>query len=86
VGKLGPKVVDESQRDKERVWPREIECIKAWRVEEVIGLLPVGKVRIVQGGGLGGGGAGGGSGGGGGGKGKGSGSGTRGGRGNKKGR
>jgi predicted ribosome quality control (RQC) complex YloA/Tae2 family protein len=86
AGKLGPKVVDESQRDKERVWPREIECIKAWRVEEVIGLLPVGKVRIVQGGGLGGGGAGGGSGGGGGGKGKGSGSGTRGGRGNKKGR
>lgn len=86
AGKLGPKVVDESQRDKERVWPREIECIKAWRVEEVIGLLPVGKVRIVQGGGLGGGGGGGGSGGGGGGKGKGSGSGTRGGRGNKKGR
>jgi predicted ribosome quality control (RQC) complex YloA/Tae2 family protein len=86
AGKLGPKVVDESQRDKERVWPREIECIKAWRVEEVIGLLPVGKVRIVQGGGHGGGGGGGGSGGGGSGKGKGPGSGARGGRGSKKGR
>ena len=83
AGKLGPKVVDESQLDKERVWPREIECIKAWRVEEVIGLLPVGKVRIVQGGGLGGGGAGGA--GGGGGKGKG-GSAARGGRGSKKGK
>ena len=80
AGKLGPKVVDESQRDKERVWPREIECIKAWRVEEVIGLLPVGKVRVVQGGGLGAGGAGGE-----GGKGKG-GTATRGGRGSKKGK
>jgi predicted ribosome quality control (RQC) complex YloA/Tae2 family protein len=86
AGKLGPKVVDESQRDKERVWPREIECIKVWRVEEVIGLLPVGKVRIVQGGGLGGGGVGGASSGGGGGRGKGSGIGARGGRGSKKGR
>jgi predicted ribosome quality control (RQC) complex YloA/Tae2 family protein len=83
AGKLGPKVVDESQQDKERVWPREIECIKAWRVEEIIGLLPVGKVRVVQGGGLGGGTAGGA--GGAGGKGKG-GSGARGGRGSKKGR
>ena len=79
AGKLGPKVVDESQQDKERVWPREIECIKAWRVEEVIGLLPVGKVRIVQGGGNAGAASGGGV------KGKGV-SGARGGKGNKKGR
>jgi predicted ribosome quality control (RQC) complex YloA/Tae2 family protein len=81
AGKLGPKVVDESQTDRERIWPREIECIRAWRVEEVIGLLPVGKVRIVQGGGQGGGG----SVGGGGGKGKGGNAG-RGGRASKKGR
>ena len=83
AGKLGPKVVDESQLDRERVWPREIECIKAWRVEEMVGLLPVGKVRVVQGGGLGGGGSAGA--GGGGGKGKG-GIVARGGRGSKKGR
>ena len=55
AGKLGPKVVDEGAKDRERIWPREIEAIKAWRVEEVIGLVPVGKVRLVQGGGLGGG-------------------------------
>lgn len=81
VGKLGPKVVDESMQDKERVWPREIECIKAWRIEEIIGLLPVGKVRVVQGGGFAGGNAAGASGV----KGKG-GNGARGGRGSKKGR
>ena len=87
AGKLGPKVVDESGQDRERIWPREIECIRAWRVEEVIGLLPVGKVRVVQGGGLGGGSGNAGGGGGGGGKGKGtSGGGVRSGRGSKKGR
>jgi hypothetical protein len=55
AGKPGPKVVDESAQDRERVWPREIECIQAWKVEEVIGLLLVGKVRVVQGSGVGGG-------------------------------
>ena len=54
AGKMGPKVVDESAQDRERVWPREIECIRAWRVEEIFGLLPVKGCRIVQGGGLGG--------------------------------
>lgn len=50
--------VDESQTDKEKIWPREMECIRQWRVEEMIGIVPVGKVRVVQGGGAGGGGAG----------------------------
>ncbi|KAL9113929.1 MAG: hypothetical protein Q9227_002063 [Pyrenula ochraceoflavens] len=55
LAKAGPKIVDEKAADRERVWPREVECIKAWRVEEVFGVLPVGKVRVVQGAGLGGG-------------------------------
>jgi hypothetical protein len=38
AGELGPKVVNESAQDRERVWPREIECIQAWRAEEVIEL------------------------------------------------
>ncbi|KAL2398970.1 Ribosome quality control complex subunit NEMF [Exophiala dermatitidis] len=62
----GSKVVDESNRDKERVWRREVDLIKEWRVEEVVGYVPVKGCRIVQGGGLAGslgGGAGGGSGG-----------------------
>ena len=85
AGKMGPRVVDVTARDREKVWPREVECVKAWRVEEVIGVLPVGKVRVVQGGGAGGGSAAGGGAGGGGGKGK-AGGGSRGGRGSKKGR
>ena len=32
AGKLRPKVVDESAQDRERVWAREIECIRVWRV------------------------------------------------------
>ncbi|KAL2435376.1 Ribosome quality control complex subunit 2 [Exophiala dermatitidis] len=69
----GPKVVDESNKDKERVWRREVDLLKEWRVEEVVGYVPVKGCRIVQGGGLAGslgGGAGGGSGGGAAGKGK----------------
>ena len=54
--------MDEKALDKERVWSREIELIKGWRVEEVVGCLPVKGVRVVQsGGGLGGSASGGGS-------------------------
>lgn len=81
LGSKGPKVVDEKNLDRERVWAREVDLIKAWRVEEVVGVLPVKGVRVVQGGGI----AGQTSTGSGGGKGKGSGS-ARGGKGGKKGR
>ncbi|KIV83246.1 hypothetical protein PV11_05291 [Exophiala sideris] len=53
LDKKGPKVVDESSRDKERVWRREIDLFKEWRPEEVVGYVPVKGCRIVQGGGIG---------------------------------
>lgn len=49
----GPKVVDESSREKEKVWRRELDLLKDWRVEEVVGYVPVKGARIVQGGGAG---------------------------------
>ncbi|PHH69750.1 hypothetical protein CDD82_7539 [Ophiocordyceps australis] len=52
AGKKG--AVDESSRDVERMWPREVELIKAQRPEEVINSVPVGKVRIMMSGGGGG--------------------------------
>lgn len=52
LAKMGPKVLDPMARDRDRVWEREIELVKAWRVEEVVGVVPVGRVRVVQGGGL----------------------------------
>ncbi|EXJ92959.1 tRNA threonylcarbamoyladenosine biosynthesis protein [Capronia epimyces CBS 606.96] len=52
LGTKGPKVVDESNRDKERVWRREVDLLKEWRVEEVVSLVPVKGCRIVQGGGM----------------------------------
>lgn len=76
----GSKVVDETNKDKERVWAQEIELMKSWRVEEIVGVVPVKGLRIMQGGGLAGQSASAG-----GGKAKG-GSGARGGKGSKKGR
>ena len=84
--KGGKGVVDAESRDVGRMWPGEIERLREWRVEEVVGVVPVKGVRVVRGGGLGGG-TGGGGGGAGGGKGKGGGGGgggARGGRGSKK--
>lgn len=49
----GPKVVDENSREKEKVWRRELDLLKDWRVEEVVGYVPVKGARIVQGGGAG---------------------------------
>ena len=65
-GGKGRKIVDEGNNDREKVWARELELIKGWRVEEVVGSVPVKGCRIVQGGGVlgsGAGGAGGGKGG-----------------------
>ena len=67
--------IDKEARDVEKIWPREVECVRAWKESEVYGVVPVGKVRVVQ--------SGGGGGGGGGAKGKGTKS-ARGGRGSKK--
>ncbi|KAF2753774.1 hypothetical protein EJ05DRAFT_457690 [Pseudovirgaria hyperparasitica] len=75
-----PRNVDRESKDTERMWPGEIEAIRAWKEAEVYGVVPVAKVRVVQGGGVGGGK---GSGGKGGSKGKGVKS-SRGGRGSKK--
>ncbi|UNI24094.1 hypothetical protein JDV02_009870 [Purpureocillium takamizusanense] len=77
-GKKG--VVDESSRDSERMWPREVELLKALKPEEVINCVPVGKVRVMVSGGSSGGGGAKGKGGGG----KGQGKGGRGGKGSKK--
>ncbi|KAJ9603177.1 hypothetical protein H2200_012472 [Cladophialophora chaetospira] len=54
LGTRGPKVVDESSREKDKVWRREVDLLKEWKVEEIVGAVPVKGCRIVQGGGLGG--------------------------------
>lgn len=58
----GPRVIDENSREKEKVWRRELDLLKDWRLEEVVGYVPVKGARIVQGGGIGGGLGGGGAG------------------------
>ncbi|KAF4450825.1 hypothetical protein F53441_6096 [Fusarium austroafricanum] len=55
-------VVDENARDVERMWPREVELIKALKPEETFNVVPVGKVRVMMAGGTGGNASGGGSG------------------------
>ncbi|KAG9728462.1 hypothetical protein KCU59_g13772, partial [Aureobasidium melanogenum] len=45
------KWVDQSMTDTERIWPRELELIKNWKDVEVIGVLPVSKVRVMMSGG-----------------------------------
>ncbi|KZF22356.1 hypothetical protein L228DRAFT_221227 [Xylona heveae TC161] len=68
------KNVDDKSEDKEKIWPRELELIKAWKDTEVVNTLPVRQVRVMMAGGSAGGGGDkgkGGKGGGGGGKGKG---------------
>jgi predicted ribosome quality control (RQC) complex YloA/Tae2 family protein len=52
-------VVDEHSNDKERMWPREVELIKALKPEEIVNCIPVGKVRVMMAGGTGGSGGGG---------------------------
>ncbi|OAQ67022.1 hypothetical protein VFPPC_08488 [Pochonia chlamydosporia 170] len=50
--------LDESSRDTERMWPREVELIKALKAEEIVNCVPAGKVRVMMSGGGGGGGGG----------------------------
>ncbi|RYP62742.1 hypothetical protein DL771_009587 [Monosporascus sp. 5C6A] len=54
--------LDETARDKEKMWPREVELIKALKPEDAINCVPVGKLRVVMSGGSGGGGGAGGDG------------------------
>ncbi|KAI1392324.1 fibronectin-binding protein A N-terminus-domain-containing protein [Hypoxylon trugodes] len=49
-------VVDEKSLDKEKMWPREVELFKALKPEEVINVVPVGKLRVMLSGAGGGGG------------------------------
>jgi hypothetical protein len=44
------KKVDQHSQDVEKIWPREAELIRGMREMEVIGVVPVGKVRVVTGG------------------------------------
>ncbi|KAL0937802.1 DUF814 domain-containing protein [Colletotrichum truncatum] len=46
--------IDERAQDKERMWPREVELIKALKAEEAFNCVPVGKVRVMMAGGTGG--------------------------------
>lgn len=48
-------VVDETSRDSERMWPREVELIKTLKAEEMVNTVPTGKVRLMISGGSGGG-------------------------------
>jgi predicted ribosome quality control (RQC) complex YloA/Tae2 family protein len=41
-------VIDEKSEDAERMWPREVELLKGWKVEEVTNTIPVGKVRVMM--------------------------------------
>jgi len=43
--------VDEKSEDVERMWPREVELVKGWKVEEVLGVVPVKGVRVMMAGG-----------------------------------
>ena len=59
------KKVDRAGEDSEKMWPREVELLRGWKKEEVVGVLPVKGCRVMMaGGGDGKGGKGGGGGGG----------------------
>jgi hypothetical protein len=60
TGAKDPKAVDPEARDQERMWPAEIESIRAWKEAEVFGIIPVKSVRVMLSGGLAGGSGGGG--------------------------
>jgi predicted ribosome quality control (RQC) complex YloA/Tae2 family protein len=44
-------VLDEKCEDVEKMWPKEIELLKGWKVEEITNTIPVGKVRVMMAGG-----------------------------------
>jgi hypothetical protein len=45
------KALDKSSQDVERIWPKEIELIRGWKETEVVGVVPVSKVRVMIAGG-----------------------------------
>lgn len=49
--------VDDLAKDSERMWPREVELIKAMKVEEIVNCVPAAKMRVMMSGGGGGGGS-----------------------------
>lgn len=46
-----PKKLDQKGEDVEKIWPREAELIKGLKETEVIGIVPVGKVKVMMAGG-----------------------------------
>ncbi|KAF2134900.1 hypothetical protein P153DRAFT_329751 [Dothidotthia symphoricarpi CBS 119687] len=52
------KATDRLAQDVERIWPREMELIRNWKELEVVGIVPVAKVRVMISGGRKGGGGG----------------------------
>ncbi|KAI0467386.1 hypothetical protein F4859DRAFT_241801 [Xylaria cf. heliscus] len=59
-GKKG--VIDEKSTDKERMWPREVELIKAIKPEDIVNAIPLKSLKIMSTGGASGSGGGGGQG------------------------
>ncbi|KAH8726476.1 serologically defined colon cancer antigen 1 [Phaeosphaeriaceae sp. PMI808] len=45
------KATDRLSQDVERIWPREMELVGGWKEQEVVGVVPVAKVRVMLGGG-----------------------------------
>ncbi|KAH3920287.1 hypothetical protein HBH56_002420 [Parastagonospora nodorum] len=45
------KATDKSAQDVERIWPKEMELIRGWKETEVVGVVPVSKVRVMIAGG-----------------------------------
>jgi predicted ribosome quality control (RQC) complex YloA/Tae2 family protein len=43
------KALDVSGTDKDRIWPREMELIRGWKETEVVGCMPVSKVKVMMG-------------------------------------
>ncbi|KAI1876025.1 uncharacterized protein JN550_001521 [Neoarthrinium moseri] len=48
-------VMDEQSQQKDRMWPREVELIKALKPEEINNVVPVKQLRVMMGGGAAGG-------------------------------
>ena len=45
------KWVDKDSQDAEKIWPRELELLKGWKVEEVTNTVVVSRVKIMMSGG-----------------------------------
>ncbi|KAH7392249.1 hypothetical protein DE146DRAFT_662031 [Phaeosphaeria sp. MPI-PUGE-AT-0046c] len=45
------KATDKHSQDVERIWPKEMELIRGWKEPEVVGTVPVSKVRVMIAGG-----------------------------------